>query len=61
MGTSGALAIADALRINTSILHLVLDLNHVGKEEAMAIASAVRANPALTEINVGSGDLTSIL
>ena len=33
MGASGALAIADALRINTSIAHLVVDLHKVGKEE----------------------------
>lgn len=33
MGASGALAIADALRINTSISHLIIDLEKVGKEE----------------------------
>jgi hypothetical protein len=72
MGASGALAIADALRINTSIAHLVMDLHKVGKEEvsiktinciiililfffpkALTIASAIRANPSLTELNIG--------
>lgn len=72
MGVSGALAIADALRINTSISHLVVDLEKVGKEEvtlqyiyfftfpfliillqAMTIAAAIRANPTLTELNIG--------
>lgn len=60
MGTSGALAIADALRVNTSVAHMVVDLNQLGKEEAMAIASAIRVNPSLTEINIGSGEITSI-
>jgi hypothetical protein len=42
MGTSGALAMADALRINTSITHLVMDLERVGKEEVSSSSLALR-------------------
>ncbi len=41
MGTSGALAIADALRTNTSITHLVIDLERVGKEEVRLRVASV--------------------
>ncbi|XP_011270823.1 hypothetical protein CAOG_09090 [Capsaspora owczarzaki ATCC 30864] len=48
IGEAGAQAIAEALKMNTTLTQLDLQLNQIGDEGAQAIAEALRANTTLT-------------
>ena len=52
IGPEGAIAIADALKINTSIKELNLWKNKIGPEGAIAIADALKINTSIEELNL---------
>ena len=48
----GALAVAEALRVNSSLVSLSLESNDIGNYGALAIAEALRFNPTLSHLIV---------
>jgi hypothetical protein len=52
LGEVGAAAIADALRVNTTLTELNLRGNDVGEEGAKALADALKVNTTLTELDI---------
>ena len=53
MGRSGADAIADAIRTNSSIRELILEIEPGDHTAAQEIANALRSNTTITEIFLG--------
>ena len=53
IGAAGAVALADALRVNHRLTSLSLALNPLGPEGARAIASALKHNRGLTMLDLG--------
>ncbi|OHE72562.1 MAG: hypothetical protein A2007_06040 [Verrucomicrobia bacterium GWC2_42_7] len=68
-GDLGARALADALKINTSLTELNLTANGIGGVGARALADALKTNTSLTKLNltgnkigdVGAGALADVL
>ncbi|KAH3767963.1 leucine-rich repeat protein [Pelomyxa schiedti] len=54
MGRDGTLAVADMLRKNNSLQHLIIDLGSDSLEECDAIAQAIQSNTSLTELYPGN-------
>ncbi|KAL0240793.1 hypothetical protein GEMRC1_006029 [Eukaryota sp. GEM-RC1] len=52
IGNEGAIAIADALRVNTSVLWMALKDNSIGSEGAIAIADALKVNSTVTDVHL---------
>merc|ERR1712217_388073 len=48
----GAIAIADALKVNASLTELDLADNLIGSEGAIAIADALKVNTSLMDLNL---------
>jgi Ran GTPase-activating protein (RanGAP) involved in mRNA processing and transport len=48
----GAVALADALKANTSVTNMNLGGNKIGDEGASALADAIEANTSLTNIDL---------
>jgi hypothetical protein len=49
---NGALALADALKVNTSLANINLRCNKIGAKGALALADAFKVNTSLTNINL---------
>ena len=58
IGSDGAIAIANALKTNTTLSTLVLSKNRIGDDGTEAIAEALEINKILTEIKL-DGNLIS--
>ena len=52
IGPEGAAAIAEALKVNSVLTNLNLDLNNISSRGAKAIAEALRENHTVTELNI---------
>ena len=52
IGDEGAIAIAEALKVNAVLTNLDLSLNKIG-DDAKAIAEALKVNAVLTTLNLG--------
>jgi Ran GTPase-activating protein (RanGAP) involved in mRNA processing and transport len=52
-----ALALAEALKVNTSVTDIDLDGNEIGDEGASALANALKVNTSLTFINLMSNQI----
>ena len=52
IGAEGAIAIAEALKVNAVVTTLRLNDNNIGPEGAIAIAEALKVNAVLTELNL---------
>ena len=57
IGTEGAKAVADALRVNGVVATLDLSFNNISPEGAIAIAEALKVNGGLTALDLSSNDL----
>ena len=57
IGDAGAIAIADALRINGVMTNLNLNSNLIGVEGGKAIAEALKVNSALTGLNLNENQI----
>ena len=57
IGSEGATAIGDALRVNASLTSLWLFNNDIGDESATAIADALRVNVSLTSLDLSHNEL----
>eukprot|EP00943_MAST-04B_sp_MAST-4B-sp1_P008599 g8599.t1 len=56
-GVKGAKAVAEALKVNTSVTEIYLENNNVGVEGAKAIAEALKVSTSLTEIYLGRNNI----
>ncbi|KJE90737.1 TKL/IRAK protein kinase [Capsaspora owczarzaki ATCC 30864] len=52
LGDEEALAIAEALKVNTTLTSLILDCNQIGDVGAQAIAEALKVNTTLTWVTI---------
>jgi Ran GTPase-activating protein (RanGAP) involved in mRNA processing and transport len=52
MGDEGASALADALKVSTSLSNINLRGNGIGAEGASALADALKVNKSVTRINL---------
>ncbi|KAL0237968.1 hypothetical protein GEMRC1_012442 [Eukaryota sp. GEM-RC1] len=50
IGTEGAIALADALKVNSTVTAIILGENSIGAESAIALAEALKVNSTVTEI-----------
>ena len=57
MGEGGGRAIAEALRVNTTVTSLNLCGNDIGERGVQAIAEALRVNSTVTSLNLERNDL----
>ena len=57
--TEGIAAIANALRVNTTLTDLVLYYNGIGDEGAKALADALRVNASLTRLDLRHNGIAS--
>jgi hypothetical protein len=57
IGPAGAVALADALRTNTSLTELYLCYNRIGDIGARALAIALRTNTSLTALYLGANQI----
>ena len=53
----GVIAIAEALKINSTLQTIYLDYNEIGVEGAIAIAEALKINSTLQEINLDDNEI----
>ena len=53
IGDEGAKALAEALKVNTTVKELFLQLCGIGDDGAAAFAEALRSNTSLTELHLG--------
>jgi hypothetical protein len=53
----GAVEIAEALKINSTLNELSLEFSSIGKEGAIAIAKALKINSTLSNLNLGIAQL----
>jgi hypothetical protein len=53
IGDEGASALADALKVNTTVTKLNLSYNHIAFQGALALFSALDTNTSVTEIFSG--------
>ena len=60
LGADGAWAIAEALRVNSTLHTLYLNDNSVGADGAREIAAALRVNSTLQSLNLGVQGLHSL-
>jgi hypothetical protein len=54
IGAEGALALAGALKINTSLTKLLLMDNGIGNDGASALADALKVNTSVTDLNLNN-------
>ena len=52
-GRTGALAIAEALKVNRTLRQLVVEIEAGNREGASAVANALRSNTTITELALG--------
>ncbi|KAI9024166.1 hypothetical protein DFJ74DRAFT_667631 [Hyaloraphidium curvatum] len=57
VGDGGTLALADALRANSTLTTLYLASNKVGDDGAQALAEALKVNSALTTLNLAANKI----
>jgi len=57
IGVDGAMAIAEALKVNAVVTELWLSNNNIGPEGAIAIAEALKVNAVLTTLALQSNNL----
>jgi hypothetical protein len=57
IGDEGASALADALKVNTSVKTINLGCNRIGNEGAAALADALKENMSLTTIDLASNGI----
>jgi hypothetical protein len=57
IGDSGAVALADALKTNTSITKIDLKSNEIGDSGAVALADALKTNTSITKIDLSSNTI----
>ncbi len=55
---AGAAAVAERLRLNTTLTALSLASNHIGDEGLGVLAPALRDNRTLAELSLAANDLT---
>ncbi|KAL0237753.1 hypothetical protein GEMRC1_012227 [Eukaryota sp. GEM-RC1] len=53
IGTEGAIALAGALKVNSTVTKIDLWGNSIGNEGAIALADALKVNSTVTQINLG--------
>ena len=53
----GAIAIAEALKVNTLVTQLNLEFNQIGAAGAIAIAEALKVNKSVSQLNLHSNDI----
>ncbi|KAL0239844.1 hypothetical protein GEMRC1_009952 [Eukaryota sp. GEM-RC1] len=57
IGDEGALALADVLKVNTSIKRIELSHNDIGHEGTFALAGVLKVNTTITNINLMSNSI----
>ena len=57
IGPEGAIAIAEALKVNAVLTVLWLSDNNIGDDGAKAIAEALKVNPVLTKLYLWNNNL----
>jgi hypothetical protein len=59
LGSEGGIAVAEALKTNTSLRSLDLESNGLGSEGGIAVAAALKTNTSLSSLNLWDNDLGS--
>ncbi|KAL0238159.1 hypothetical protein GEMRC1_012632 [Eukaryota sp. GEM-RC1] len=59
IGPEGAIAIAEALKVNSLVSTIHLDNNSIGNEGAIAIAEALKVNSSVTTIYLDNNSINS--
>ncbi|KAL0244800.1 hypothetical protein GEMRC1_008882 [Eukaryota sp. GEM-RC1] len=59
IGPEGAIAIAEALKVNSSVSGINLNNNSIGSEGAIAIAGALKVNYSVTRIDLLNNSINS--
>ncbi|KAL0238607.1 hypothetical protein GEMRC1_013080 [Eukaryota sp. GEM-RC1] len=52
IGNEGAIALAEALKVNSTVTRINLEFNSIGNEGAIALAEALKVNSTVTRINL---------
>jgi hypothetical protein len=58
IGVAGAVALADALKTNTTVTYIDLDRNNIGAG-AVALADALKTNTTVTSIDLRNNGVSS--
>jgi hypothetical protein len=60
IGDQGAIAIAEALRVNGALTHLIIEGNRIGDDGAAALARALRVNAGskLTTLHISENNIS---
>ncbi|KAL0238378.1 hypothetical protein GEMRC1_012851 [Eukaryota sp. GEM-RC1] len=59
IGNDGAIALADALKVNSTVTKINLECNSIGTEGAIALADALKVNSTVTKISLSSNSIDS--
>jgi hypothetical protein len=57
IGDEGALALGEALKLNSTLTYLQLGQNNISNKGALALGSALESNPVLTSLSLASNKI----
>lgn len=57
MGSPGAVALSEALKVNKTLVEVDLSLNYIDDEGAKAVASMLDANSTLKMLNMSGNEI----
>jgi hypothetical protein len=59
IGSNGASAIADALKVNSSLINLLIQHNGIGDKGALAFVDALKVNTSVTKIDLEGNEISA--